>query len=240
MAVLTSFRGSKPANISHRPKPHEVTRCLMAIGLFNSFRDKCQQHVVTLDAHCVGFRLHAAPRDAGTANHVKLPAMQRTGYNAAFQTTLPQRPATMQATVVDGMQSPGDIEQRNLLALYFHNLGGPGRNVADSTRLYKLNHAFYSSLFVDLGQSGDAGAMNGSENPCSQSTQELERIDAGVVAIAEGDPVSIVANWFNSLDTQRPCLGGRQHGQHGQQRRRLPVVLLLALHATRGARTLVA
>ena len=95
----------------------------------------------------------------------------------------------------------------------------------------------YASLLVDLGQSGDAGAINGSENPCSQSTQELERIDAGVVAIAEGDPVSIVANCFDSLDTQRPCLGGRQHGQ---QRRRLPVVLLLALHATRGARTLVA
>ena len=71
------------------------------------------------------FRLHAAPRDAGTADHVKLPAMQRTGYNAAFQTTLPQRPATMQATVVDGMQSPGDIEQRNLLALYFTTLADP-------------------------------------------------------------------------------------------------------------------
>jgi hypothetical protein len=51
--------------------------------------------------------------------------------------------------------------------------------------------------------------LSRSENPCSQSAQELEGIDAGVVAIAEGDPVSIVANWFNSLDTQRPCLVGR-------------------------------
>ena len=141
MAVLTSFPGTKPANISHRPKPHEVTRCLRAFGLFNSFRYKSQQHVVTLDAHRVGFCLHAALSDAGTADHVKLPAMQRTGYDASFQTTLAQRPATMQTTVVDCMQSPGDIEYRNLLALHFHNFGGLGRNVADSTRLYELIHA---------------------------------------------------------------------------------------------------
>ena len=94
----------------------------------------------------------------------------------------------------------------------------------------------YASLLVDLGQNGDAGAMNRSENPCSQSAQQLEGIDASLVAIAEGDSVSILTNGFDFLDTQRPCLGGRQHGE---QRRRLPVVLL-ALHATRGARALVA
>ena len=81
----------------------------MIFGLFNSFRYQCQQHVVTFDSHRVRFRLHAALRDAGTADHVKLPAMQRTGYDAAFQTTLAQRPATMQATVVDGMQSPATL-----------------------------------------------------------------------------------------------------------------------------------
>src|SRR5262249_9190334 len=64
--------------------------------------------------------------------------------------------------------------------------------------------------------------------PASQLEQQLERIDTGVVAVAELDRIGIVADRLHSCNCQRPSVAGREDWQEAGWRLGLRSLLATA------------
>src|SRR5438876_5783243 len=114
-----------------------------------------ERHLVTLDALALVHRVAAR-------GHVVLPAVPRAGDDHALELALPERPATVEAGVVDGVERAAHVEERDLLAARLDALARSGRDVADGGDFHEGRHGAASGTRPGTGQDASAAAMGGS------------------------------------------------------------------------------
>src|SRR5262249_26245248 len=99
------------------------------------------QNRPALELHLVALDTRGVVVEVGARGHVVLPAVPGAGHDGALELTFTERPAAVQAGVVDGVEGARPVEKGDLLATDRDALAGSGRHVAHLRDLHEVRHA---------------------------------------------------------------------------------------------------
>jgi len=78
--------------------------------------------LVALHLHGVGRDFNLAVGGEFAGANIVFPHVPGAGHDVAFERALAQRPAAMVARVIDGVNRPTDVEERDGFAVYIYGL----------------------------------------------------------------------------------------------------------------------
>src|SRR5262245_2751640 len=153
--------GSAPRAGSRRRRDRRLDTAGLARRGRRSPSLNLNQHGVALDLHVVALDALVLVHRVDAGRDVVLPAVPRTGHDYPVELALPERAAAVEARVVDGVEDPPDIEERDLLATRLNALPRAGRHVADRRDAHEVRHGAASGTRSGERQDASADATAG-------------------------------------------------------------------------------